>query len=168
MFLEQQIIILQWFVTLKTGVMMLKIQLCHFRNKLHFKIKKKKLLLNRHVYGQIIKILSKIYIYVRYITFKTNNYFYNLHLFYSYIFCGPCDAYNTVSGVPRLSPGSWTFLYSIPPTLLPVYLLSHCNKRQNGKKKKSEDPQASPVQTVERRSWRNVMAELIVHRVQFC
>jgi len=41
MFLEQQILILERFlkdhVTLKTGLMMLKIQLCHFRNKLHFK-----------------------------------------------------------------------------------------------------------------------------------
>jgi len=36
MFLKQQINILEWFlkdhVTLKTGVMMLKIQLCHYRN----------------------------------------------------------------------------------------------------------------------------------------
>jgi len=42
MFPEQQISILELFlkdhVTLKTGVMMLKIQLCHHRNKLHFKI----------------------------------------------------------------------------------------------------------------------------------
>jgi len=37
-----QIIILERFLndraTLKTGVMMLEIQLCHHRNKLHFKI----------------------------------------------------------------------------------------------------------------------------------
>ncbi len=42
MFLKQQISILEWFlkdhVTLKTGVMMLKIQLYNQRNKLHFKI----------------------------------------------------------------------------------------------------------------------------------
>jgi len=40
--LKQQISILESFlkdhVTLKTGVMMPKIQLCHQRNKLHFKI----------------------------------------------------------------------------------------------------------------------------------
>jgi len=40
MFLEQQISILKLFlrdhVTLKTGVMMLKIQLSHHRKKLHF------------------------------------------------------------------------------------------------------------------------------------
>ncbi len=42
MFLVHQFSILEWFlndcVTLKTGVMMLKIQLYHHRNKLHFKI----------------------------------------------------------------------------------------------------------------------------------
>jgi len=41
MFFEQQISIelfLKHHVTLKTGVMMLKIQLYHHRNKLHFKI----------------------------------------------------------------------------------------------------------------------------------
>jgi len=42
MFLEQQISLLELFVkdhvTLKTGVMMLTIQLCHHRSKLHFKI----------------------------------------------------------------------------------------------------------------------------------
>jgi len=40
--LKQQIIILEWFlkdhVTLKTGVMMLKIHLCHHRYRLHFKL----------------------------------------------------------------------------------------------------------------------------------
>ncbi len=40
MFPEQQISILVWFlkdrVTLKPGVMMLKIQLCRHRNNLHF------------------------------------------------------------------------------------------------------------------------------------
>ncbi len=39
---NMKICILEWFwkdhVTLNTGVMMLKIQLCHHRNKLHFKI----------------------------------------------------------------------------------------------------------------------------------
>jgi len=39
MLLEQQISILEWFLKKKkTGVIMLKIQLCHHRNKLHFKI----------------------------------------------------------------------------------------------------------------------------------
>ena len=47
----REIIILEWFlkdhVTLKTGVMMLKIQLYHHRNKLHFKIhKNRKVTLN--------------------------------------------------------------------------------------------------------------------------
>jgi len=39
---EHQISVLEWFlrdhVTLKTGVMMLKIQLCHHRNKQHSKV----------------------------------------------------------------------------------------------------------------------------------
>jgi len=38
MFLEQQINIRMISVTLKTGVMMLKILLCHHKNKLHFKM----------------------------------------------------------------------------------------------------------------------------------
>ncbi len=38
MFLEHQISLLEWFlVTLKTGVMLVKIQLCHHRNKLPLK-----------------------------------------------------------------------------------------------------------------------------------
>ncbi len=49
----QQIGILEWFlkdhVTLKTGVVMLKIQFCGHRNKLHFKIEK--LFLNCHYYS---------------------------------------------------------------------------------------------------------------------
>jgi len=44
MFVEEQISILKGLlkdhVTLKTGVMMLKIKLCHHRNKLYFKIYK--------------------------------------------------------------------------------------------------------------------------------
>jgi len=42
MFLEQQISVLECFlndhVTLKTGVMILTIQLCHYSNKIQFKI----------------------------------------------------------------------------------------------------------------------------------
>ncbi len=55
MFIKHQISISEWYlkddVTLKTGVMMLTIQLCHLKNKLHFKIYQIENILN-HIISQ--------------------------------------------------------------------------------------------------------------------
>ncbi len=63
-----QISILEWFlkdhVRLKTGVMMLKIQLCHHRSKLHFKMYSKRILLLKSIILIIVRNIIDFTVYL--------------------------------------------------------------------------------------------------------